>query len=370
MSIEDYLPVSLEDVVPGEIEFDISETIFFITEEAMGIEEEFLNMETEYATIATESMLNAGVDVSIGTGSLLGKVVGSKKDPITGNRPLDIHVKSDLSIGEKFIRKAKELASRIWAAIKNFFLSIFHFFQSKVFQADKMLSNTNFPIITEYYNNRAKNITANLTEYAISDPVAEYIKDAKVLQLSIPLLRNAILNIINTVETRDIAGKANQRAMSANIDEVQAIANHIYGGILPSGANASILSEMNISRFIRQKYFGESKHTKEQEIRDVIKHPNIYEAIMSDSSYRSFKDLFRENEKTIREASREMDKFRSELQNINVSSTFYTELQQKSFMYRRLLTTMLFTCVAYWDLYFTIYSDTLRSIRAILAQKN
>jgi hypothetical protein len=378
MSLTDYIPTLPEGSfdIPDDIYEDISQATMILAQESSDIYNEFLGFETDLGILQKMETNNvsfeaspgeSNIGVHIGTGPLLGRVLGGKKDPVTGKQGLDIRVEPKITVGELFMRKVRELAKRVWTAIKNFFISIFHFFQSKIVQTDKMLSSTNFSLITGYYENRNK-VMVKVLKYNVDDVGKEFLKDSKILQNSIPALRDAILSVISSVENPigDLVRQENQDHIARSVEETGKIIQDIYKGILPLNLNIDLVNEINITKLIRQKYFGNAKKSVEQDIRTVISDASLYEYIISDEAFKSFRSMYRENEKTIQEATRKVDKFKQVLENIEVSSTFYMDLQTNMGIYRRLLTTMLFTCTSYWELYFTIYSDIIRCAKAII----
>jgi hypothetical protein len=382
MSIFDYIPTLPEGSfdIGDDIEFEISQSVVNIAQEVSDICTEFnelgteldilKKMENQNLSFEDFSGSNIGVRISTGKG-LIGSVLGGTKDPVTGSKGVNIQVEPKITFGELFIRKMKELISRVWMSIKNFFISIFHFFQSKIAQTDKLLSDTNFSKIQAYYSNN-QNTNVKLTQYSVSNPIDEYMKDSEILKTSIPKLRNAIISVISSVENpvSDFRYKRSQNITDNNIEEVSNIIEEIYRGILPHNLNSDIANEMNISRIIRHKYFGDSKKKVSQEIKSVVDNPAIYEYIISNDAFKSFRELYKENEKTINEATKEVDRFKKSLQDIYVNSTYYSDLQRKMVIYRKLLTTMLFTVIIYWELYFTIRSDVMACARAIVNESD
>jgi hypothetical protein len=351
------------------VELDVSQNYNALLFESADIFNECIQYEKDMSilqqskeTFVSVESIDSDIGVRVGLG-------GGKKDRVTGKAPLlDVHVTPKIKLMDAFIRKVKEIAVRVWTAIKNFFISIFHFFQSKIHAADKLLTNTNFSVIQAYFNSSSLSVKTDLTKYALREPIADFKQDTDILRSSIPSLRDAILQVINNVEypTDKYNSKAYVKQYNKDVSETAKIIESIYGQILPKNINPDLMSEMNIASVLRKKYFGDKKEKAVMEIKDFIKDPSIYEWIISDDAFNSFKSMYKQCQESIADATKAVDRFKKTLDNIQESSDFYTDLQYQMMNYRALLTTMLYTVIAYWELYFTIRTDTMNSARAIV----
>ncbi len=367
-SITDYIPTLPEDSftnINDELDIDIGISVIELAQEACNIDNEMQELIIACdgsKVIATMESGNTRADIGVRVG------LKNQKDPITGKGDfLDIHIDSKISLFEVFFRKLKEFGVRVLAAIKNFFISIFQFFQSKLHKSDKLLIDTNFRKIQEYYSNPLISVKTAMTVFAIENPVEEFKKDEEILRYAIPKLHDLIVQLVEGVKypNNDTSLPSNKKTASIQQD-IDATIKEIFKTALPNNTNQDLVNETNISRIIRKKYYGEEKEKREVEIKEIIKSPGIYESIISDSAFKSFQEVYKQCNKSISDATRALGTLQKDLQSMYKGGNYYNELQYVVQRYRGLLTTMLYTTIAYWDLYFVIRNNTMIAARAII----
>ncbi len=366
-SITDYIPTLPEDSftnINDELNIDMGISVIELAQEACAIESEMQELisacDGSKVVATMEGGINADVGVRVG--------LKNQKDPITGKGDfLDIHVDPKISLFEVFFRKLKEFGIRVLAAIKNFFISIFQFFQSKLHKSDKLLIDTNFRKIQEYYANPSISVKTSMTIFAIDNPIEEFKKDEEVLRYAIPKLHDLIVQLVEMVKypNSDAGTPSNKKTISIQQDINDTI-REIFKTALPSNTNHDLVGETNISRIIRKKYYGVEKEKREIEIKEIIKSPDIYESIISDTAFKSFQEVYKQCNKSISDATRALGTLQRDLQNMYKGGNYYNDLQYAVQRYRGLLTTMLYTTIAYWDLYFVIRNNAMIAARAIV----
>jgi len=374
-SLDDYIPkipMGLDDNVI-DVEDNISYEIVNALSELHCTTSDLLQTESELVLryISDEygiSFENVDADIGIQIG------IKPSRDPHTGTpNVLDVKINSRVGFFESLAKKMRDLALRVATAIRNFFVSIHHFFQSKISKVDNMLLHANFSIVDKYYSDTSKSCKIKLTKYMINDPIAEYKKDQDVLRLAVPRLKDAIITLVDHIENpitlQEKTGSKSDMYVTyqRDRDEIQTLFDEIFGKLAGPHVNLEMIHEMNIARVIRLKYFGDKKTSDIFEVRDVIPNKEVFDTITSDNAYHSFKNLFKQSDECLEIALKVANRFNKSLRMMyNSPSTVYTEIQGVILKFRGLLTALLYTNIAYWELYFSIRQNALAALRAII----
>lgn len=267
-------------------------------------------------------------------------------------------------------RGIKDVLTRMWAAIQDFFKSVLNFFQSTVFRRDINILQKNFRYLQRYYtDNSAPSIKCNLTVYMSRDPFNVFINDSEILQRSIPAITNEIRILTEEIRNNH-PNKSQERKYAYKEDEhserIKSIQDEIFSKVIPSHLNPRLVTEDTIVGDIRSKYFGEKKEKLEQEIKDVITNLDSYSKLISQESFDVFKRMKDECDRSITTSLREINQFKDDVTAQKGGKDLYDMMRANVVSYKRLLSMLLRMSILYWELYYTFRTDSISAANAII----
>lgn len=277
-----------------------------------------------------------------------------------------INVSINVSLIDTLKEKFKNFIQMIWQKIKDFFYSVFHFFESKILQINNKYLKDNIDKINAYFSNNKDELTCKMHKYIISNPIENFVVDSNVLKDAIPVLCNTIDNLINKLYS-DISNFDSVRyAMGFDKEDstIKVLKQRILEEIAPKNYNIDLVSTPNIAKLLKIKYFGD-EYTEiiEQPIKSVITNSSIFNNIISDEVYFSFKEMYKVSKITITSCQKDIEKFNKSVQSDKLSYEF---IKMHMSSYRQLLTMVLYTIIAYWNMYHTIRTDVISAANAII----
>lgn len=294
----------------------------------------------------------------------------------------------------KIIDKLKEVIYRIFIAIQDFFKNIMVMIQSKLFKYDVKLLYEYGKIIKNYYEspNSDKNITVNVTNYAIPDPISNYILDKKLLEEYIPELCNIIKDKIHDIETgpqikipldnpiqsathpiemiKTTMGNIPWDKEALKTSEYKHLSNKKYPFIetlqefyskLLKKSNTGTISELNISQIIRDKYYGSEKKKVDKSVKLVISKPEDYFEMISEDNYNAFKTNRNNYEQIISDIKSKIREFTD-----NAAGLEYDLIAFNLSGYIKYMNILFKIPLTYWNLYYDLRNTCIICMKAII----
>jgi hypothetical protein len=275
----------------------------------------------------------------------------------------EVHV----DVLESIIASVKKIIWKIWEAIKNVFNSIFRFFQSKIMKTDQNILKDNRACLEAYYRSSVI-VKANLTCYKVQDAGKEYLSDYAQLRDAVPKICSHIDNMISSIENP--SGFLDKVKYTTGLNEddsgIKKIKKELFARIVGSSRDPDMLTDDNINHLIRKKYFLDTRKSDEQEIKRVFPDIKVFDEILSDSAYTAVKRMYDESKKTINNSIQSINKFELHISKASGSTIRYATIDSRMKQHRNLLTTLLYTTIAFWDLYITVRRDCIRAGKSII----
>lgn len=329
-------------------------------------------------SIVVESCL-AAKDVLIEVNEMVAdiEVVSSiyeetKRNPVAteGLFEVDLNLKDPLA---NLKRTLQIIGMKIGNAIKDLFRSILNFFQSTICRRDVQILKKDFWCIEKYYSDLSQPaIMCNLTVYMSKNPFEMYTEDSETIRRIMPVISDAIVKLTDDIRHTQL-NFAQQIPYAFGKDKedshIKVLRNELFDKILPKKINRELLNDQTITAEVRSKYFGETKETAEQSIKDVITSKDFYAKIVSNEAFEVFKKMRTECDACLSKAMTEVDNFGLDSyksHDKSFSPNWYGKIRNRVLSYKVLLSIMLRMSMLYWELYSTFRKDAVNAAQAII----